>query len=73
MEASVNALSSWRNGVGPGFDAAAGERDIGRHNDIAARDALGDPVIGGIEAIADDDTLRSSDRAELPSWNWRRR
>jgi hypothetical protein len=45
----------WQPGVAQGagatLQATLGERDIGGNADVADRDALGDPVVGGIRLI----------------------
>ena len=54
--ASVMPIDCSENGfpfganLGAGFDAAAGQRDVGGDDDIAFAGALGDPVVGGIHS-----------------------
>ena len=49
--------------LGSGLHAAAGQRDVGGDHDGAAPGALGDPVVGGIEAAARPPRARSADPA----------
>ena len=46
-----------------GLEAAVGERDVGGDDDVARPGPLGDPVVGGIEAVAHHDQLDAADRA----------
>ena len=57
IEASVKGLAGVADDVGAGLDAAIGERNIAGDDDGAARDPFGDPVIGGVEPVGDDDAL----------------
>ena len=55
MPASVNGLPVGPMTCAPALQAAGGERDVGGHRDVALARALGDPVVGGVGSVGDDD------------------
>src|SRR6266704_4180789 len=49
------APPGWTQRAGAALQAACGERHVGGHANIAASDALGDPVVGGVRPLGDED------------------
>ena len=57
MEEGVKGRPFGATHLGPGRDAAMGERHVGRDHDDARPRPLGDPVVRDVEPLADDDAL----------------
>ena len=48
----MNGLPVGASTVAPALSAAVGEQDVGGDHDVAGARRLGDPVVGGVEAVA---------------------
>jgi len=48
----VNATPLLPITAAPRLQAAVGERDVGRDDDVARSGTLGDPVVRGVETVA---------------------